>query len=1122
MTCALVLSTMLVPAFAEGVTLPGQRVELTAPTGEINVGDTVSIPVTINNASKLSGTQVKVTWDPTLLEADTTFKMGKYNCYAKPTDNSDGVNMFAAMFDLNTNDAAKGELTFSGAAGYEIDADYTTSLSLGTLKLKVLDAAAGKDVKVTVDAAKTYATTVKGNEVLDTPVSTSFKVAGGEEPPAPTKHTITFKNGDEVLKTYEVEDGKMPAYDGAIPTKAEDEDYTYEFEGWDPEVVAATADATYTAKFKAVAKGSGAVTLPGQRVELTAPTGEINVGDTVSIPVTINNASKLSGTQVKVTWDPTLLEADTTFKMGKYNCYAKPTDNSDGVNMFAAMFDLNTNDAAKGELTFSGAAGYEIDADYTTSLSLGTLKLKVLDAAAGKDVKVTVDAAKTYATTVKGNEVLDTPVSTSFKVAGGEEPPAPTKHTITFKNGDEVLKTYEVEDGKMPAYDGETPVKASTDEFDYTFKGWTPAIVAATADATYTAEFEATKKKYEITFNNYDGSKLTSTEVEYGTMPAYEGETPVKPEDDENTYKFIGWTPELANVTGAATYTAKFEAMPKAAETFKVTFKDDAGNVLHEEKFVKDTMPVYNGKKDADGNPAKDADTEFTYKFVKWDKEFAKVTADAEYVAEFEKTPIAKEFTITFKDEDGKVLYETKVPEGETPEYKGETPVKAEDENNVYEFEGWEPAIVAATADATYTAKFKATAKSSIVTITFKNGDAVLEEVKVEKGTKPEYKGEEPKKETEYAGTKVTTYKFAGWDPEIVQAEADATYTAKFEATESTRTLNSIKTDLTSLSIPNRTHKSGEEAVAAYVKDVVKVTAVYSEGPEEEVKSDDVTVTVVKSGSNATATVKYADKEATIALTYKAASSSRGNSVSGNTSKPSNPSTDDKKDEDKKDEDKKDEDKKDEDKKDEDTKPDDGNKPEDGNKPADGKFADVDDSHWAAKAAYELKAKGIISGDANNNANFDANITRQETAKLAILVNGIKAEAGDITATDAADVSDWAKDFMASAIKAGIMTGYEDGTVKPLNTITREEMVAIIIRALGVQVSDDAKLDFADKADITWSAPYVAAAVELGFVTGYEDNTFKAKQPITRAEAFVIFDRVLTFRDALTTAGAEK
>ena len=826
-------------------------------------------------------------------------------------------------------------------------------------------------------------------------------------------------------------------------------------------------------------------------------------GETAEVDVSLENCPGVIMATIKVNYDSTAMElvgVEDAGKLGTFQSSPKYTKVPYTLKWGNTLSETNfmINESAK----------------------IATLKFKIKEDAAEKDYDITVSEV----TMIDVDSIELTVGTTNGKitVTGGEEPPAPTKHTITFKNGDEVLKTYEVEDGKMPAYDGETPVKASTDEFDYTFKGWTPAIVAATADATYTAEFEATKKKYEITFNNYDGSKLTSTEVEYGTMPAYEGETPVKPEDDENTYKFIGWTPELANVTGAATYTAKFEAMPKAAETFKVTFKDDAGNVLHEEKFVKDTMPVYNGKKDADGNPAKDADTEFTYKFVKWDKEFAKVTADAEYVAEFEKTPIAKEFTITFKDEDGKVLYETKVPEGETPEYKGETPVKAEDENNVYEFEGWEPAIVAATADATYTAKFKATAKSSIVTITFKNGDAVLEEVKVEKGTKPEYKGEEPKKETEYAGTKVTTYKFAGWDPEIVQAEADATYTAKFEATESTRTLNSIKTDLTSLSIPNRTHKSGEEAVAAYVKDVVKVTAVYSEGPEEEVKSDDVTVTVVKSGSNATATVKYADKEATIALTYKAASSSRGNSVSGNTSKPSNPSTDDKKDEDKKDEDKKDEDKKDEDKKDEDTKPDDGNKPEDGNKPADGKFADVDDSHWAAKAAYELKAKGIISGDANNNANFDANITRQETAKLAILVNGIKAEAGDITATDAADVSDWAKDFMASAIKAGIMTGYEDGTVKPLNTITREEMVAIIIRALGVQVSDDAKLDFADKADITWSAPYVAAAVELGFVTGYEDNTFKAKQPITRAEAFVIFDRVLTFRDALTTAGAEK
>ena len=73
---------------------------------------------------------------------------------------------------------------------------------------------------------------------------------------------------------------------------------------------------------------------------------------------------------------------------------------------------------------------------------------------------------------------------------------------------------------------------------------------------------------------NYDGSELTNspTYVDYDVVPSYNGPTPTKPATDEHTYVFIGWTPELAAVTGNATYTATFGS---SVNNYEVTIVAD-------------------------------------------------------------------------------------------------------------------------------------------------------------------------------------------------------------------------------------------------------------------------------------------------------------------------------------------------------------------------------------------------------------------------------------------------------------------------------------------------------------------------------------------------------------------
>ena len=76
------------------------------------------------------------------------------------------------------------------------------------------------------------------------------------------------------------------------------------------------------------------------------------------------------------------------------------------------------------------------------------------------------------------------------------------RFTVTWKNYDgSILEIdYNVEYGAMPSYDYETPVKPSDEQYDYVFKGWTPAITIVTSDQTYTATFNAVAKEHVHNF----------------------------------------------------------------------------------------------------------------------------------------------------------------------------------------------------------------------------------------------------------------------------------------------------------------------------------------------------------------------------------------------------------------------------------------------------------------------------------------------------------------------------------------------------------------------------------------------------------------------------------------------
>lgn len=110
-------------------------------------------------------------------------------------------------------------------------------------------------------------------------------------------------------------------------------------------------------------------------------------------------------------------------------------------------------------------------------------------------------------------------------------------------------------------------------------------------------------------------------------------------------------------------------------------------------------------------------------------------------------------------------------------------------------------------------------------------------------------------------------------------------------------------------------------------------------------------------------------------------------------------------------------------------------------------------------------------------------------------------------ATNFSDITDEkVAEAVAKLVANGIITGYEDGTFKPDNQITRAEFAAVVTRMKGVAntVAPDAKTGFADldgDESRAWARPYVKAAVDLGIINGFEDGTFRAGEPVTYEQA---------------------
>ncbi len=167
--------------------------------------------------------------------------------------------------------------------------------------------------------------------------------------------------------------------------------------------------------------------------------------------------------------------------------------------------------------------------------------------------------------------------------------------------------------------------------------------------------------------------------------------------------------------------------------------------------------------------------------------------------------------------------------------------------------------------------------------------------------------------------------------------------------------------------------------------------------------------------------------------------------------------------------------------------------------------------HWARTYIEQMAEKRVMSGYPDGSFKPDKNVTRAEFARMiAVAMNLPLNEQAQLSFSDQKSIPNWARSAIAAAQKAGIINGYNDGTFGPQRNITRAEMAVMIAKANKAQIDQAASLRFSDAAQVPeWSRPYVAAAVKAGIITGRGNNTFAPLSSATRAEAACMISKML-------------
>ncbi|MBP2113058.1 methionine-rich copper-binding protein CopC/photosystem II stability/assembly factor-like uncharacterized protein [Paenibacillus silagei] len=163
-----------------------------------------------------------------------------------------------------------------------------------------------------------------------------------------------------------------------------------------------------------------------------------------------------------------------------------------------------------------------------------------------------------------------------------------------------------------------------------------------------------------------------------------------------------------------------------------------------------------------------------------------------------------------------------------------------------------------------------------------------------------------------------------------------------------------------------------------------------------------------------------------------------------------------------------------------------------------------------------LQVKAYMTGYADGTFKPGSSITRAEAASIIARTFSQSAVTAGVAYSDV-PAGHWAAEAIGQVTRSGMMKGYTDGSFKPNQTITRAEMATLLSRL--ITSSEGQSAGFSDIAG-HWAQAAIERMSQAGMITGYQDGTFRPDQTLTRAEAVTIINRALKI--APLTSAAQK